>query len=1699
MSDPSATAESKDPRIDSALREYLERLDRGETLDREKFIAQHSEIGEELRSFIAAEEQLRKLAGAERIEERVEDSTQSFALHGLETIAPQAGTKRSAESDTGGLTGEFGRYRIVRALGKGAMGTVYLAEDTQLQRQVALKTPHFEQQPTPELLERFYREARAAATLRHANICPVFDVGQIEGTHYISMAYIEGNPLSAFIRSSKPQPERQILIVVRKLAQALQDAHDHGTVHRDLKPANIMVDKRNEPIIMDFGLARQLQRDQNIRITQSGMLIGTPAYMSPEQIDGEPDTVGPPSDQYSLGVILYELLTGQLPFRGSLTAVMAQIITKEATPPSQLRPGLDPRIEAACLKMMAKSPADRFASLSAAAAELATILKNPGVHPTSTGKSAAAFTLPASAEGPAARAAGASQILKSQKQKTLTGSDLTSLEELARKCLARRDYDQVIQIIERIPEEKRSAGIAALLEKSRAKADEIAFLICEIDEAVRFNDRGTALKKAGELLKIKPGHHRALKVQEQFAGYGEGGAARIGPLRQFTQPWNEGGWIPWSVLAFGLTIFGGLSAIVLIYINGTAVEVDIKDPGIAVTVKGKEITITGPKDERIAVEPGEQQLKITYAGLETVTTSFSVKKGEKQLVTVSIVDGRLLAKLSQEITPLALIPEKDKATNKGAAAEGPDNAGRKTPAAAGSASKTIATAAVIQLPLLAAPFDQNQAANARQAWAQAQQVPAELKNSAGIDLVLIPAGQFAMGSPETADELLKVFPKQAQKSWMDGERPVHRVTIGRPFYLGKYETTLAQFRKFVEKTGYKTEFETGWKGGTGLTAKGEHKQQQNFNWRDWGVVQTDDCPVVNVTHKDAAEFCKWLSTKEGRLYRLPTEAEWEYACRAGSTTRFYNGDDPQALSKIANFGKKSAKDGRYTFPVGQFAPNNFGLYDMSGNVSEWCADWWGVDYYAVASVTDPEGPEHGKDHVSRGGGWSNPAIFSRSAHRRHFGPGGGNCNIGFRVACATAVGLSTATSNEAGPATTAPVKTENTPSTPAFVPLFNGRDLAGWKTHPSQPGRWRVENGVLIGSGTPTSHLYSDRSDFTDFDLRVEARINKGGNSGVDFRTQFGPGWPANDPKFPLGYEAQIDSTNHAAKTGSLFVVSGLAGSGSAVVALHESPVPAGQWFTLEVIARASHITIKVDGVETANDDDSRFTSGHIALQQHEPQTVVEFRKIEIKELEARKTAVVVRSHADKDLLIAPFDESEARKAQEKWSDRLKTPVDWTNKIEMKLILIPPGEFQMGDLNADRHAVRITRPFYLGAYEVTRGQFAKFVAAEHFKTQAERDKGGVRLENSDRHFKSDAKHQYTWRHPGFPQEDTHPVVDVSWDDAREFCDWLSRKEGTSYRLPTEAEWEYACRAGTTTRTYNGDDENSLTTIGNIADATARKQFSVWAAVKSSDAWVYTSPVGLFRPNHFGLHDTIGNVNEWCSDWYGKDYYKTSPQSDPPGPSAGEFRVGRGGSYLGIPVAFYRWKYSPWLHLPDWGFRVVCEIAPSSSAAKTAPSENSAPEVFADFESGSYGRWKKTGTAFGPLPARGALRKQQTVSGYGGQGLVNSFFGGDRAVGTLTSPQFTIRRTYIQFRIGGGRCPGKACINLLSGGKVVRTATGANDERLMWSFWDVSDLRGQTAQIEIVDKETGGWGHINIDDIRFANEPPAGVEHPQSDH
>src|SRR5581483_1302271 len=198
---------------------------------------------------------------------------------------------------------------IEKKLGQGGMGAVYLAHDTELDRRVALKVPGFVAGDPPGVLERFQREARAAAKLHHPNLCPVFDVGQVGGVHYLTMAFIPGRTLARVLRDrGGPMDEMEAARLIRTLALALGEAHRAGVVHRDLKPANIIMSARGEPVILDFGLAR---RAEDSRMTATGAALGTPAYMPPEQVEGDPTAVGPASDIYGLGVILYELLTAR--------------------------------------------------------------------------------------------------------------------------------------------------------------------------------------------------------------------------------------------------------------------------------------------------------------------------------------------------------------------------------------------------------------------------------------------------------------------------------------------------------------------------------------------------------------------------------------------------------------------------------------------------------------------------------------------------------------------------------------------------------------------------------------------------------------------------------------------------------------------------------------------------------------------------------------------------------------------------------------------------------------------------------------------------------------------------------------------------------------------------------------------------------------------------------------------------------------------------------------------------------------------------------------------------------------------------------------------------------------------------------------------------------------------------------------------
>jgi len=265
-------------------------------------------------------------------------------------------------------------------------------------------------------------------------------------------------------------------------------------------------------------------------------------------------------------------------------------------------------------------------------------------------------------------------------------------------------------------------------------------------------------------------------------------------------------------------------------------------------------------------------------------------------------------------------------------------------------------------PLAVAPFDGPAAELHQQTWAKHLKVDVEIKNSLGMKLRLIPAGEFQMGSSESEEERIS-------------DEQQHTVRITKAFYLGKYEVTQGEWKAVMGSEP--------WKG-------------QQFG------KEGAEFPATSVSWEAAADFCQKLSKKEGKEYRLPTEAEWEYACRGGKATRFHFGDDETVFGGYAWYDKNALDiNEQYAHPVGQKKKNPFGLYDMHGNVWEWSSDWYAEKYYASSPTNDPQGSETGSIRVHRGGSWGSWPVYCRSALRNGDSPSAKFGSLGFRLACSS--------------------------------------------------------------------------------------------------------------------------------------------------------------------------------------------------------------------------------------------------------------------------------------------------------------------------------------------------------------------------------------------------------------------------------------------------------------------------------------------------------------------------------------------------------------------------------------------------------------------------------------------------------------------------------------------------------------------------
>ena len=818
----------------------------------------------------------------------------------------------------------------------------------------------------------------------------------------------------------------------------------------------------------------------------------------------------------------------------------------------------------------------------------------------------------------------------------------------------------------------------------------------------------------------------------------------------------------------------------------------------------------------------------------------------------------------------------------------------------------------------------------------------DLGKDVKLEMVLIPAGKFMMGSP--------AFEKDRDKS----QERQHEVTLTKPFYMGKYEVTQEQWESVMGNN-------------PSIKTKGTKY------------------PVTNVLWEDCQEFIKKLNAKTSGGYRLPTEAEWEYACRAGNTRAYSVGNGNEITSDDANYGYWRGGGFVGAFPslvgklvaVGSYKPNAFGLYDMHGNVREWCENRH-YDYPEEA-VTDPKGPKRGSDkRMFRGGAFRCEASMARSANRNGYEPVPARDahENGFRLARTIDIkaGAALAVIKASGYLLVAPfteakakeLQKEEAKSLKKEVEekedlgkgvkldlllIPAGKFMMGSPesekdrdknerqhevtiTKPYYMGKYEVTqeqweavmgnnprnnpNSNTKGAKLPVTNVswYDCQEEFIEklnaktnggYRLPTEAEWEYACRAGTITAHSYGDSITKNDANIEGRDEKAVGSYKPNA-----FGLYDMHGNAWEWCEDWYGDYPEGGVTDPKGPAKGEYRVLRGGAFARGEDTRSSLRGENVPGDR----LGFGFRLVRTVDIQAGSALVIFNPKPAEiipevgNLLLAPFTEAKAKELQKEVAKSLKKEVkdieDLSKDVKLEMILIPAGKFKMGSPESEKgrhdnerqHEVTLTKPFYMGKYEVTQEQYEAVIG----NNPSIKTKGAK-----------------------------YPVTDVTWDDCHEFIKRLNAKTNKGYRLPTEAEWEYACRAGTSTAYSFGD---SLTK----ADA----NYGAWdvGSIK---------PVGNYNPNAFGLYDMHGNAWEWCEDWF--TYHTAEAVTDPKGPRPKWSRVSRGGSFNDMDWyarSSRRADLSPkTVHGPGHGFRLASAVDIKAAVAPTIPNPKPAeiiPEV-----------------------------------------------------------------------------------------------------------------------------------------------------------
>jgi len=1340
------------------------------------------------------------------------------------------------------------------------MGVAYRAWDTERGLPVVVKIPKKTLLEDPKFAERFDREIRMVQGILHPRVVPIVDVGEHEGVPYVAMRFLPGGSLANRRRRNAEglptaNPPGMLHLWLPQIAEALDHVHGLGIVHRDVKPENIFFDARWGAFLGDFGIAKVVAESEGFSrdqaLTATSMAIGTQQYMAPEQFQPKADVDGR-TDQYALAVTVYEVLSGERPFRGETSNLIVEIMTTPAPSLAVRQPKLPRSLVAAVQRGLSKQPEERFGSCQEF---VDAVLKDVG-------------QLPDDPDIARLMCPRCGKILKLR-------SDAAGRKGNCPKCSVQMVVARDLESLWVVGEDGGQTAFGAGSESGSGSKSSGVF---------------EAITGSGSLGGMVAGRRLVLDLFALLAGVIGIGATATIVARVYPQPQ------PIAQGDDGIQTPGDTEPSV-VELSGELVEPPPAEPPPAAIPP--EVVVPDPLDEARAALERDPQDRVAH-GVVGRALCFGQDRWDEGLGHLAQCDTPAIATIAQnEIDAWARAAEARSGALLMIAKAWWDLAQggflRKVD------SEAVGRHAVDLYEHIVANLSQEHDVVTANEWldrddafriavnnVRPRPVPASapradlvtqpsLVNSIGVELKLIPAGTFMMGSNDGRSD----------------EKPAHEVRITKPFYLGVYEVTNAQWKAVM---------------GT-MPSK-----------------RTDaDRPVETVSWNDAVEFCKKLSgmpeeQKAGRVYRLPTEAEWEYACRAGTTTKWASGDDETTLGDFAWFAGNS---GRETHPVGGKRPNAWGIHDMHGNVWEWCSDWYGA--YAPHQVADPTGPAGGSYRVRRGGSWYNTArLFCPSANRNGDVPSLRGDGLGFRLAlsppestpleagdqAATEHGGSKAepATDRANPSAAAMPTEPERAETLAQPPITNsigikltlipaGTFMMGSEdgsddekpvhevriTKPFYLGVTEVTNAqwrTVIGSAPPStwkddalpvetvswndavefckklSDMPEERQDGRVYRLPTEAEWEYACRAGTTTK------WASGDDEKTLGDMGWF--------SGNMRPVPRPVGQKRPNAwGLHDMHGNVSEWcsdwygpYAAEAVAdptgpAAGPLRVHRGGVWWGNArscrsanrsvDDPSYRNNNLGFR-------LALSPSESTPPEAGGQAAMkpggskAEPATDRAIPSAAAMPTEAERAE----TLARPPI--TNSIGMKLKLIPAGTFMMGSNDGDPdempvHEVTITRPFHLGVYEVTNAQWQAVMG----------------------------KVPSVWR------DDNRPVEQVNWTDASEFCRALTalpaeRAAGRVYRLPTEAEWEYACRAGTRSEYSFGDNRSLLPDHG-------------WFS-RNSDG--QTQPVGRKKPNPWGLYDMHGNVWEWCADGYGP--FSDGVATDPTGLPTAAVRVYRGGNW-----------------------------------------------------------------------------------------------------------------------------------------------------------------------------------------------------------